>query len=151
MECTLDVSFSSEQSHWLTSLPKSPTVSDWNRQVKQWWQFFAELDAEKWRRLLSSCMRDQEALARVIDGERAGARIRVLLSNGSEGVLLAPELARFLQLAGCAGVEVILITDEAEVVIDSEGNSHFMGERYFFDEGGSLCVAEYPEIEYVEK
>ncbi|MCY1463734.1 hypothetical protein D9M71_816720 [compost metagenome] len=57
-------------------------------------------------------------------------------------------LVGMLPQFGCSEVEALLFSDEAEAVIDEEGEAHLMGLRYYINEGGKLAVADYPEIEY---
>lgn len=131
-------------------------VSDdpfWFRErMPQWWQRFAELGGDDWQRWLhENRFLAEPPLPDIDDLQMQGNEVKVVLHTGSDGVDTAPMLVAMLYKANCTGVEALLFSDEAEVIVDEEGKTHFMGLRYYINEDGKLAVADYPEIEYIDE
>ncbi|QIL44337.1 hypothetical protein G7045_08735 [Acidovorax sp. HDW3] len=152
MECRIVLSFTSEDSFWVARLPRKADRTAWDAQLQRWWQRFAEVDGPRWQRLLQECVFEASTLQpRVVDAEYGVSSICVTLDTGSEGIALAPGLVSLLHTVGCHNVEAVLVTDEAEPIIDEEGETHFTGERYYVDKDGRIMVSEYPEVEYLDE
>lgn len=152
MECRIDLSFTSDDSFWIAGLPHNADYTAWDAQLQRWWQRFAEVDGPRWQHLLQECVFEASTLRpHVVDAEYSATTLSITLDTGSEGVSLAPGLVSLLHTAGCHDIEALLFTDEAEAIIDDEGETHFTGERYYIGEDGRTMVSDYPEIEYLDE
>lgn len=165
MECIIELGFVSDDPFWGKGLPRvsnglikrrgQPATSAaavCRERMEMWWRRFAELGGEHWQRWLDETrFYAERPLPSVTSLVVRGNSAQLTLHTASDGIDTAPMLVALLHQAGCSAVEALLFTDEAEQIIDDDGEAHTMGLRYFINEDGQLAVADYPEIEYLDE